>query len=180
MRILLLFVLIVGLWGCVSSPRYQTVYRYEPPTDAAGQNCLAQCEQQLGQCQSGCRQVYQACLKTVESLVEERYAEALKRYEAGLENYRWELERYQLQLWLSWNRGALGYDSWPYHPWPEPYYFLPPLPKKPSRAEELARLQQEKCEADCGCQPKYDACFLTCGGKKIPEQRCISDCPQSK
>lgn len=169
--------LMLALWGCAATPRYQTLYRYESPVDAAGQACVEKCGQKLAACQDRCKQVYQACLKDVEPLVDERYGEALKRYEDELERYRWELERCQLQLWLNWNRASLGYGGWPYYPWPEPYCMPYPLPRKPTRTGELAKLRQEKCEADCGCQPIHDTCFLACGGKKIPEERCVANCP---
>jgi hypothetical protein len=54
------------------------------------------------------------------------------------------------------------------------------VPRKPSRDEEFNRLRMERCEVECGCQPIYDACFLVCGGKRIPEVKCIADCPEGK
>jgi hypothetical protein len=35
----------------------------------------------------------------------------------------------------------------------------------------------EKCDPGCGCQAAYDGCFVACGGKRIPEQRCVANCP---
>ncbi|MDO9188476.1 MAG: hypothetical protein Q7U24_01285, partial [Sulfurimicrobium sp.] len=64
-----------------------------------------------------------------------------------------------------------------YSPFGMPYYSPPFPPIKPSRNAVFERLRQERCDVDCGCQPVYDACFLSCGGKKIPETRCISNCP---
>ncbi len=173
------------LAGC-ASPRYQTVYRYEAPTDTVGRACLEQCEPKLAVCQASCQHTYQACLKRIEPLADARYAEALKHYQAEWAEYRRELDRYQFQSALGWNYPAAPwYGPWPYYypyynPWPAPYVFPPTPPAKPSRAEAFKQLRQAQCEGDCGCQPIYDACFLTCGGKKIPEVQCIAHCPKGK
>lgn len=180
MRALILGVVVIGLAGCASpTPRYQSVYRYEPPADSAGRACLEKCGQKMGACQQRCTADYQACLAGIEPLVEGRYNEAIKRYAVELERYRWELERYQLYLSLSWH-DPFWYDRGFYHPRPDPFYFPPVAPKAVSRDEEFARLRKEKCEVECGCQPIYDACFLACGGKRIPEVKCIADCPGEK
>lgn len=178
---LLLGFLAVGLTGCAApGPRYQTSYRYEPPADAAGRACLEKIGQNQMQCQQRCSTEYQACLKIVEPQGQARYAEALMRYEVEMRRYNSELDRYQ--LYLSMSRGwppRSGYGF--YSPWPEPYYYPPPVPPaKPSLEQELGRLRQEKCEVDCGCQATYDEGFLSCGGKKISERKCIANCPQGK
>ena len=174
-------IMIAALSGC-AGPRYQTVYRYEAPTDAAGRACLARCEPKLAACQTGCQGKYQTCLKAIEPTVEARYSDALKRYETELERYRHELDFYQLRSSLGWGYHSMGYGPWPYYytPWPDPYYFAPTPPDKPSHDKLFKQVRQEKCENDCGCQPIYDACFLTCGGKKIPEVQCIAHCPKDK
>lgn len=178
LRSIILVVVAAGLAGC-ASPRYQTVYRYEPPMDTGSRACLEECEQKMSGCQQRCTADFQACLERIGPEVEERYGEALRRYEAELDCYRSELVHYQFYLSMSW-----GHPHWYgpgfYSPWPDPYWFPPTPPKKPSRTEEFDRLQQEKCEADCGCQPVYDACFLACGGKRIPEVQCIANCPVEK
>lgn len=181
LRSLFLAFLAVGLLGCAApGPRYQTSYRYEPPIDAVGRACLEKSGQKQAECRQRCTADYQACLKVVEPQGEARYAEALKRYEIEMHRYNGELSRYQIYLsmsrgWSPWG-GYYGY----YHPWPEPYYPPPVPPAKPSLEQELGRLRQEKCEVDCGCQAIYDAGFLSCGGTRIPEQRCIANCPQGK
>jgi hypothetical protein len=177
---LALLAVAAGIAGC-ATPRYQTVYRYEPPTDAAGRRCLAGCEQQLAACQSRCKQTYDACAKSVEPLAEQRYQEALKRYEMEFERYRWELDRYHMDLALGWGYPSMWSGPWRYcPPWPEPYYWPPTPPHKPSLNKELAQVQKEKCDGDCGCLPLYDACFLSCGGKKIPEVKCFANCAPEK
>lgn len=180
LRGLILGVVAVGLASCAStSPRYQSAYRYEPPADSAGQACLEQCGQKMEMCQQRCTTNYQACLTGIAPLVESSYGEALKRYAVEMERYGLELERYQLYLSLSWHDPFWhGYGF--YHPWPEPLYFPPAAPKKPSREEAFDRLRKERCEVECGCQPIYDACFLACGGKRIPEVKCIANCPVGK
>ena len=180
LRNIILGIVVVVLAGCVSqSPRYQSVYHYEPPTDSKGQACLEKCGQKMEACQQRCTADYQTCLAGIAPLVEGRYSEALKRYAAELDRYRWELGRYQLYLSLSWH-DSFWYDRGFYHPWPEPYYFPPVAPKTPSRDEEFNRLRKERCEVECGCQPIYDTCFLACGGKRIPEVKCIANCSEKK
>lgn len=174
------FAIVLFLSGC-ASPRYQTVYRYEAPTDASARACLQTCEPKLAACQTNCQSRYQACLKEIEPLVETRHSEALKRYENELDRYRLELQHYQLQLSLGWGYHSMWHDPWPYYsPWPEPYYAPPNPPHKPTRDEAFNRVRKERCESDCGCQPVYDACFLSCGGKMIPEVKCIAHCPNEK
>jgi len=180
LRGLILVVVAFGLAGCASPiPRYQSAYRYEPPADSAGQACLEKCGQKMEVCQQRCTADYQTCLAGIEPLVEGRYGEALKRYAVEMDRYRWEMERYQLYLSLSWH-DSFWYGHGFHHPWPGPYYFPPVAPKKPSRDGEIDRLRKEKCEVECGCQPIHDACFLSCGGKRISEVKCIADCPEGK
>jgi hypothetical protein len=180
LRALILIVVAVGLAGCASpSPRYQSVYRYEPPVDSAGRACLEKCGQKMESCQQHCSADYQVCLTDIAPLVEGRYSEALKRYATELDRYRWELDRYQMYLSLSWH-DSFWHGHGHYHPSPGPYYFPPVAPRKPSRDEEFNRLRKEKCEVECGCQPIYDACFLDCGGKLVPEIKCIANCPEVK
>jgi hypothetical protein len=180
LRTLILCVVAVGLASCAGpSPRYQSTYRYEPPVGSTGQACLEKCGQKMEACQQRCAADYQACLAGIEPLVEGRYSEALKRYADEVELYRWELERYQMYLSLSWH-DSFWYGRGFHHPWPGPIYFPPVVPRKPSRDEEFNRLRMERCEVECGCQPIYDACFLACGGKRIPEVKCIADCPEGK
>lgn len=166
-----------------ASPRYQTVYRYEAPVGADAQACLQNCETKLGSCKSACQQRYQACLKDIEPLVDTRHGEAQKRYENELDRYRSDLQHYQLQLSLGWgySYSSIWYDPWPfYHPFPDPHFPPPIAPRKPTREDSFNRVRQERCEGDCGCQPIYDACFLSCGGKLIPEVKCIANCPKEK
>lgn len=182
-RFFVLPVLFAALLAACATPRYQTVYRYEPPADAAGRACLAQCEQQLKVCQEDCAEGYTACVRSLEPEAKMRHAEALQRFEGELDQYRRELDRYHLSLSLGWGHfhdgwfGGGWYDPWWPYGWYGPPYYPPAPPRMPSYAEELAKLRTAECDRDCGCQPNYDACFLRCGGVKIPEQRCIANCP---
>ena len=106
-------IMIAVLSGC-AGPRYQTVYRYEAPTDTTGRACLARCEPKLAVCQTDCQGKYQACLKAIEPMVEARYSDALKRYEVELERYRRELDFYQLRSSLDWGYHSMMYGPWPY------------------------------------------------------------------
>ena len=174
-----LFALAIALFlsGC-ASPRYQMLYRYEPPTDAEGRACLAQCEPKLAECKANCKTTYDACVKRVEPEIDVRYDEALKRYEVEFAHYRREWLNYELHQSYGWGYYPPGYGA--YYPWPAPFYYQPIPPHKPSREQIQTRVHREKCPSDCGCQQIYDACFLSCGGKMIPETKCIANCPQDK
>jgi len=90
LRALTLIILALGVAACVS-PRYQSVYRYEAPTDEAGRACLEVCARKIAECREQCTTKTQACLKDLEPLVNERYHAALKHYEMELERYRQDL-----------------------------------------------------------------------------------------
>ena len=180
-RLVLLLALGAGLWGC-AGPRYQTFYRYEPPTDAAAHNCLAHCEQTQKACMDRCANNYAACVRMIEPEAQSRYDDALKRYEGEWSQYQRDLDRYQLSISVGWGYGGGWYGAGWYDPWwpyggYQPYYYPPEPPQRPSYAEELGKLSAELCDRDCGCQPSYDACFLGCGGSMVPETRCIANCP---
>ncbi len=171
-------IVMAGLSGC-AAPQYQTAYRYEPPADAQGLACVQACEQSKQTCQAGCQTRHQACQKDIEPLVEDGYTQVLKLYEQELRDYSLELQAYRTRIWMSW-----PYDPWPYYPgyyspWPGPYYPLPnPVPTMPTRGDVKAALEKEKCQADCGCLPSFDACFVGCGGKRIPQTVCTGNCPK--
>ncbi len=177
--VLMIILSILTFSGC-ATPLFQTTYRYEPPIGADGRMCLGKCEQKLVACQKHCAINSEICLKQIEPQADERYAEALKRYDSEMNLYRWQLQQYEFSLMMSrmyvpyWD--GRGY----YHPYPGPVVFPPYRPAKPKREEIFSKLRAEKCDADCGCQPLYDACFLTCGGKKIPEVKCIANCSKEK
>lgn len=168
--------LAVGLAGC-ATPRYHTVYRYEAPTDQQGHACMENCQGRLASCQEDCSKAFQSCMKSMEPMVEARYAEAIKHYVDEVERYAWEMRHYEMQLWLGWGHGP-WYGAWPYQGWPGPYWYPSPAPIMPSREEVQDRLRKEKCKEDCGCLNSYDACFLGCGGKMIPEVQCSGHCPK--
>ena len=168
----------VALVGC-ATPRFQTIYHYEPATGMAGRACVNVCERTLAGCRTDCESAWQSCTARVEPQVEARYAQTLTVYAADIDRYRRELERYDWGLRPGWDQGFGGpwYSPWPYHPW---YGYGPlPLPpaEQPTRESVRAGLLKEQCHDDCGCAPKYDACYLGCGGRMIPETRCVADCP---
>ncbi len=174
-RAIVLALLITGLSGCVVFvPRYQITHRYEPPTDPASGICLGKCTQKLEACQQSCATTYQSCLKRIEPLVEERYNKAVQRYENELSTYRQRINsRYQ-----GWGRAGWGWGG-PYYGlgYSYPFFYQSAPPIRPDRNREFDRLRYERCEVECGCQSIQDACFLSCGGRRIVEERCIANCP---
>lgn len=185
--------LIIATLSACATPRYQSAYRNEPPTDAAGRSCLTLCERNLESCRDACVTQHTACVQTIAAEARLRYDESVKFYQGELAQYGRDLDSYHLSLSLGWGfhnggHGAGWYDSpWPHawpHEWPYggygPHSYPPVPPEPPSYAEELARLRAAKCDRDCGCQPNYDACFLSCGGRKVPQLRCIANCPPAR
>jgi hypothetical protein len=168
----------VALAGC-ATPRYQTIYRYEPAAGVEGQACVKGCEQALTGCRAVCQSAWQVCTARAETQVEERYAQALKAYAADLSRYRRELDRYEWDLWMGWGHehGGLWYSTW--HPYPWHGYYPRPNPpaEEPTREAVRAGVHREQCKDDCGCQFIYDDCHQGCGGRKVPETRCVADCP---
>jgi hypothetical protein len=172
---LLLLAALLAAAGCMS-PRYQTLYRYEPPTDVAGKVCLEQCEQKIAGCKNHCEEKYGACVKSVEPMIEQHYEESMRRYQRELNYYYHAVEIYQRQITLGWYYYDPYYGSWPYFYGYEPRF--PPIPPFQPNRERIARqVIQQQCDRDCGCQSVYDACFLGCGGIKIPEVKCVANCP---
>lgn len=177
-------VLNVFLWallllaGC-ATPQYQTLVRLTPPDDAAGQACVQGCDAQKTACQTDCETRYKDCAKALEPQVEARYAEALQKYELDLRRYAADLRHYEMQLHFGWMRSYHPYYGlyW-WDPWPWSYYAPPyPEPVMPTREAVRARLEKTNCQADCGCLPAYDTCFVGCGGQITRETVCIKNCP---
>ncbi len=55
----------------------------------------------------------------------------------------------------------------------------PIRPDKPTLATETVR-HQARCTTACGCEALYDSCYTSCGGRIIPRQICVSNCPDKK
>lgn len=169
------------LAGC-ATPQYQTTVHMIPPADAAGRACVQGCEEKKAACQAGCQSRYQACVKRLEPQVEARYVEALQQYSQELRQYAAELRHYEMQMQFEWmNSYAFRRPYW-WDPWPGPYFphFPPPYrePQMPTRESVRAELEKRTCQADCGCLPAYDTCFVGCGGQLVTETVCIKNCPK--
>jgi hypothetical protein len=175
------------LAGC-ATPQYQTTVRFVPPADSAGQACIAACEANKTACQADCQTRYTACAKNLDPDVEKRYVEDLKQYEVDLKRYAAALRRYELDLRLDW------FHAWPYryHPywpyygygwgpgWSTSAYPPPDQPDMPTREGVRAELEETHCQADCGCLPAYDTCYVGCGGQRITETVCVKNCPPAE
>lgn len=166
--------------GC-ATPQYQTTVHLIPPVDAEGRACVQACDARKIACQADCKTHYQACAKSVEPQVEARYIEALKQYELELKRYAAALRHYEMEVRFDWwhrypYRHSYWWDPW-WDPWPR--YFPPAYrePVMPTRASVQAQLEAEQCQADCGCLPAFDDCFVGCGGQRVSETVCIKNCP---
>ncbi len=166
--------------GC-ATPQYQTTVRLIPPVDAQGRACVQSCEARKATCQADCQMRYQACVKGLEPQIEARYVEALKQYALDLKRYANALRHYEMELQFEWlNRYPYRHPYW-WDPWPAPY-FPPPYsePAMPTREGVQAQLEKSNCQADCGCLPAYDSCFVGCGGQRLSETVCVKNCPPAK
>ena len=172
--------LFAAVAGC-ATPQYQTTVRLIPPTDAPGLVCVQDCEVKKIACQDQCQSRYQDCVKEIEPLVEVRYVEALRQYELELRRYAAALRHYEIQLRFDWLRGYPYRHPYWWDPWPG-LYFPPPYrePAMPTRDGVRTQLAAERCQADCGCLPAHDACFVGCGGQRVTETICIKNCPPEK
>lgn len=175
--------LTVGLLAGCATPIYQTNVQLIPPTDAAGRNCVADCEARKALCENDCRVRYESCAKAVEPQVEARYIEALGQYEADLRRYAVALRHYEMELHFSWVHAypyayPWGWGGWGWYPWPGPMFPPPyPEPVMPTRDSVRAHLINTNCQADCGCLPAFDACYVGCGGQILRETVCVKNCP---
>ncbi len=172
------------LAGC-ATPQYQTTVRFVPPVGSAGQACVAACEAEKTACQADCQARYTACAKSLDADVEKRYLEVLKQYEIDLKRYAAALRRYELDLRLDWfHAWPYRHGYWPYYGyggwgpgWSMSAYPPPDEPVMPTREGVRAELEKTHCQADCGCLPAYDACYVGCGGQRISETVCVKNCP---
>ncbi len=168
------------LLAACATPQYQTRVQLIPPTDAAGRACVAECEAKKTACQEACQARYRECAQALEPQVEARYLEALKQYEFELRRYAADLRHYETQLQFEWlNRRPFIHPWWGWDPWPGPYYPPPyPAPTMPTRESVRAQLEKTQCKDDCGCLPAYDTCFVGCGGQRVTETLCVTNCPK--
>jgi len=174
-------ILLGTLAGC-AAPQYVTNLSLTPPADSAGRTCVQDCEIRKTACQADCQTRYQACAKSLEPQVEASYVQALQQYELDLKRYAAALRHYEMQLHFGWMHGfPYHYPYFWWDPWPGPY-FLPPYPEPamPTREGVRAHLEKSACDADCGCPPAYEACFVGCGGQVVRETVCIKHCPPEK
>jgi len=180
--------ILLGVLGGCATPVYQTNVHLIPPADAAGRACLQDCESRKTACQADCQARYQACAKALEPQVEASYIEALQQYEQDLRGYAASLRHFETQLYFGWTHGYPYSYGYPYYgfygwnAWPGPYFFPPAYPElvMPTRQSVRAQLENSACQADCGCLPAYDTCFVGCGGQILRETVCIKNCPPAK
>jgi hypothetical protein len=169
-----------ALAGC-ATPQYQTNVSLIPPADAAGRACVQACDARKASCQAECQTRYEVCAKALAPQVDARYTEALKKYELDLKRYAAALQQYELQLRFEWMNSYPFHSPYWWDPWPGPYFPPPyPAPTMPTREGVRAQLERSSCQADCGCLPSYDSCFVGCGGQRVSETVCIKNCPPAK
>lgn len=170
----------LALAGC-ATPQTMTKVSLIPPDDAKGEACVQGCEARKTVCQTDCQTRYQACAKSLEPQVEASYLEALRQYEINLRRYAAELRHYEIELRFEWMYSYPFHYPYYWNPWPGPYFPPPyPEPEMPTREGVRAQLEKANCQADCGCLPAWDGCFVGCGGLIVKETVCVKNCPPTR
>ncbi len=199
-RMMVLFALSLGLAAC-AGPRWQTVYQYEPPTGQGAEACAQRCVKDQQACRFDCEDRHQHCLNRAELAARDgfdalmyRYDQDMRLYSVSQLIYEAEWDRYQHRF-AHLKRDRSLYESrcknddrdrtacelaeqarrelrhLEHH---RPH--APSRPYPPSLVDEIAEAQS-RCSRDCGCIQTYNACYAACGGRVIPQQRCIAHCP---
>ncbi len=84
MKWLSLLVLFDGLGLLACTPVYKTVYELDPPSSAAGLQCVSQCQQLKSACRQSGRTAYELCRAEARAEAERRFADyRVARIEQG-------------------------------------------------------------------------------------------------
>ena len=199
-RTMALVALAFGLSAC-AGPRWQTVYQYEPAAGQGAEACTQRCVDNQQACRFDCEDRYQHCLGRAELAARDGFDELMYRYDREMRVYytdqaiyEAERDRYDHQ------RSYLAHEKSKYERrckederdrtacelaerarkdlkhLERHRPNAPARPYRPSLGDEIAEAQS-RCSRDCGCIPTYNACYAACGGRVIPQQRCIANCP---
>ncbi len=188
------------LLGC-GGPKYVVRYRYLPPVDPGARKCLKECERKFQACEKRCQKEQEDCRRRARQEAVKLYQEMLKTYRQELRAYRERSRLYHRELTLWNDEYRRLYEDYLFfkkacqeeederacrrrrelerhlealeHEKP----LKPREPREP-RLEDISRKLAASCKKDCGCQKAYDNCFLSCGGKLIPEKFCVENCPE--
>ena len=166
------------LTGC-AGPRFATEMRYVPPGGEAGEACLQGCHIDMQACRADCQSRRESCIEGIEPRVDTAFERVLRQYEADRKLYLRELQFYRLERAVH-----FGFYHHPFYYgtsgpfWHTDRYLddppIPPIP--PSRAGIRQQVIAEHCEIECGCQARFDQCYLGCGGRIEREVLCIENC----
>lgn len=200
LRPVLLSLIALGLTAC-AGPRWQTVYQYEPPAGGEGVACAQRCVDKQQACRFECEDRHQHCLDRADSAARDGFDELMYRYDLEMRAYYADQARYEVE-WDHYEhrRAHLAHEKSRFdrrckedardrtacelaekarrelkhlerhRP------LAPSRPYRPSLADEIAEARAG-CSRDCGCIETYNACYAACGGRVIPQQRCIDNCP---
>jgi len=200
LRLVWLFLATLLLTAC-AAPRWQTVYQYEPPTGGEGAACAQRCVDNQQACRLEREDRYQHCLERADSTARDGFEALMSRYELEMRAYFADLARYKMERdRYEHRRTHLAYEKSHYErrckedardrtacelaekarrelKHLERHRPLAPArPERPSLADEVSKARAS-CARNCGCIETYNACYAACGGRVIPQQRCIDNCP---
>jgi len=194
-------VFLLFLTAC-GRPQYVVRYQYLPPQSPEARSCLKDCERRFERCKEECLKKQNECRRQARSQAEKLYRRSLKTYQEELNLYRKRYRLYHQEL-VAWNdsfrRLYEDYlffkkncqkerDDYACRRYREIRKHLDaletqrPLRPKEPKAPDLEKIMKgllSSCLEDCGCQEKYNYCFLSCGGKLLPKKFCLENCQDS-
>jgi hypothetical protein len=196
-----LLIALASLLITACSPKYIVKTLYIQPSTEDGKSCVKECSVKQETCQIHCNQKRDNCLKKTKQEVKAIFPSILNEYDHEIKQYQAELHRYnrKMALWeMKYKRSEeqkriyrklcnkrqdkRGYECRLVKKAEEEIDELessepekPTRPKKPSLSEEI-EIAQKSCSNECGCQKKYDNCFISCGGTLNYKKFCIKNC----
>jgi len=196
--------LLIGLASLLitaCSPKYIVKTLYTQPTTDEGTVCVKECNIKQETCQIHCNQKRDNCLKESKKRVKANFPSMLNVYDQKMKQYKKELNRYNRKM-DSWDRkhrrleeqkrtyqrlcnnrkDKRSYECGLVKKAEREIDSLelfepdkPTRPKEPSLSKEI-EIAQKSCSNRCGCQKKYDNCFVSCGGTLDYKKFCIKNC----
>lgn len=201
-----LVVLGLSLSGC--GPVYELRDQYTPPVDPVGQRCVRECESLRSGCSGECKLTFSRCTQGADEEAKEAYSRALEVYAAKLETYSAEKSLYdrtyaeyrdaKAELDGAYERAKQhcrqhdiqacaekdriddrrDHLSDDYYGTGRPLHHEPKVPEKPSLEDETRRFRALRCDAECGCEKSFKACYIGCGGQVETKRYCIENCDE--
>ena len=180
------------------SPRYETVYIYNPPKSLEGKRCVKDCELKKKKCEEKCKEEKRKCYKEAIKTAKEIYSLKFEEYKIAYNDYltKYKIYRRELNNWQAKYDELLsnyGYFSricssdkkfcsemsfyknlLHQHNLHKPKPPKPPV--KPDLSEIIAEQKRKMCKLNCDCTDEFNICFESCGGSINIKKVCVENC----